>query len=163
MNYKLLRAFLIGFILSIQLNELLAQEGIVATGKEISGTNGTMSYSIGQVCYHSYSGNGKTMAEGVQQPFIIKEVTGVLQNNILDVNLWVFPNPVSNVLNLEVPDVDLNDFNYKIFNTTGILIEQSKINTSHTIINTESMNPSMYLLNIYKDNQIIKTFKIIKQ
>ncbi len=54
-----------------------AQESIVASGGEATGTGGSSSYSIGQVSYTSNQGTGGSVEQGVQQPFEIYAVLGM--------------------------------------------------------------------------------------
>jgi hypothetical protein len=48
---------------------MFSQESLSTSGGEANGTGGTVSYSIGQVFYSTYSGSNGTLSEGVQQPF----------------------------------------------------------------------------------------------
>ncbi|MCK4748161.1 MAG: hypothetical protein KAT15_14025, partial [Bacteroidales bacterium] len=72
-RFKLLAFLLLGFSLA----GLNAQEAIPATGGEANGSGGTVSYTVGQLLYHTQSANSGTVAQGVQQPFEILELTGV--------------------------------------------------------------------------------------
>ena len=45
-----------------------AQQAVLGSGSDASGSAGSLSYSIGQVVYTTNSGSGFTLAQGVQQP-----------------------------------------------------------------------------------------------
>ncbi len=49
----------------------MSQEAVTATGGEASGSNGTVSYTVGQVGYSVKTGGGGSVLEGVQQPYEI--------------------------------------------------------------------------------------------
>lgn len=92
--------------LGFYLTSLQAQKAILTSGGEASGNTGTLSYSIGQVVYQVHTGSNGSVAEGVQQPFEIQEVTGI--ENVFGVNLTIstFPNPVVENLTLSVENLE---------------------------------------------------------
>jgi hypothetical protein len=97
-----------------------AQDGVHASGGDLSGFNGSVSYSVGQAFYTTNSGSGGSAAQGVQQPFEIQVILGVEQLEI-KLNMMAYPNPTTDVLNLSVGDIDRNDhFDVKI--STGELL-----------------------------------------
>ena len=57
--------------LLLGLGGLQAQESPTAAGGEATGSGGTASYSIGQVVYTTNTGTNGSVAQGVQQPFVI--------------------------------------------------------------------------------------------
>ena len=61
-----------------------AQNNTITTGADASNTNGSISYSIGQIDYVS-SGNASTFInQGLQQPYEIVTLSG---NEILDITI----------------------------------------------------------------------------
>ena len=48
-----------------------AQEAVATAGGDASGTNGNVSYTVGQVVYTTNTGTTGSVAQGVQQPFEI--------------------------------------------------------------------------------------------
>ncbi|MEQ9147218.1 MAG: hypothetical protein RLP13_03000 [Cytophagales bacterium] len=63
-----LRLTLLGLSLFLS-GYISAQESVSSSGNTISGSNGSISYSLGQTIYISYSGTSGEINEGVQQPF----------------------------------------------------------------------------------------------
>ena len=49
---------------------LLAQQNSVSAGGDVSGSGGTVSFSVGQIDYLSITGAGGSVAQGVQQPYM---------------------------------------------------------------------------------------------
>jgi gliding motility-associated-like protein len=65
-----------GFILmSLLVNKLYSQQNTIVSGGEATGSGGSLSYSIGQVVYSTYSGSTYTLIQGVQQPTIVPTLT----------------------------------------------------------------------------------------
>ena len=78
-----------------------AQEAIPAAGANASGSNGSVSYTIGQVVYTTEFGPNGSEAKGVQQPYEISIITSVESNNSQNIECVIYPNPASNFLTLK--------------------------------------------------------------
>ena len=140
---------------------LQAQESPTASGGEATGAGGTVSYSVGQVVYTTNTGANGSIAQGVQQPYEISTVTSVNEASI-DLELNVYPNPTTNYLTLKVEEVDLSKLNFQLYDMQGKLIESRAIITNATRVEMLKLPTSTYFLKVTEDNQVIKTFRIIK-
>jgi hypothetical protein len=148
----------VAFLL-LGLGGLHAQESRSATGGEASGTGGTTSYTVGQMFYTTQTGTNESVAQGVQQPFEISTTVGINETTI-NLELSVYPNPTTNVLNLKVENVD--GLIYQLFDKQGKLLENKTVVNTNTTINVENLPSSTYFLKVTKNSQVTKTFKIIK-
>ena len=142
--------------------QLNAQEANVSSGGNTNGTNGNVSYSVGQVVYTTNIGSTGSMAQGEQQPFEIQTVLGVDNFNV-NLQMTVYPNPTVNLLSLEVKDYDTTAMSYQLFDLNGSLILDNKIATNTTTINLEQYPSAIYLLKVIDNNKEVKIFKIIKK
>jgi hypothetical protein len=147
---------LVALICSVGLH---AQESPTATGGKATGTGGTASYSVGQVVYTTATGTNGSVAQGVQQPYEISTTLGINETSI-NLELSVYPNPTTDYLTLKVDDH--SNLNYQVYDLQGKVIENNKVTTSITTISMEALPKAIYFLNVTKNNQIVKTFKIIK-
>ncbi|PCI93603.1 MAG: hypothetical protein COB15_16080 [Flavobacteriales bacterium] len=143
------------------LGGLHAQESPTASGGEATGTGGTASYSLGQVVYTTATGTNGSVAQGVQQPFEISVTTGVNETTI-NLEMSVYPNPTTNYLQLKVDSEKLDNLNFQLIDLQGKVIDNKKLSSTTTSINVESLPKAIYFLNVVKNNQIVKTFKVIK-
>ena len=87
------KSLLIGACLAI--TQIYAQESVVSSGGNSSGSNGNVSYSIGQLFYKTVNGATANLSSGVEQPFEIQIVLGQDNFNInleLLVYLYEFKN-----------------------------------------------------------------------
>jgi hypothetical protein len=148
----------IAFLL-LGLGGLQAQENPTAAGGEAIGTGGTSSYSVGQVVYTTATGTNGSVAQGVEQPYEISVTIGVTETTI-SLELSVYPNPTTDYLTLKVDGFET--LNFQLIDLQGRLIENKKVTANSTTISMEALPEAMYFLNVTKDNQIIKTFKIVK-
>jgi hypothetical protein len=137
------------------------QVSTAAAGGDATGAAGSANYTIGQVVYTTATGTNGSVAQGVQQPYEISITTGVNKTTIhLEMN--VYPNPTTNYLTLKVDEVELSSLNFQLIDLQGKTIENKKITASNTILKMEALPKAIYFLKVTKGNQLIKTFKVIK-
>ena len=156
------KKILIAVIILLTLSQANAQEALATTGGDGSGSNGNVSYSVGQVFYTTNTGTNGSMAQGVQQPYEIQTVLGTENFNI-NLQLAVYPNPTSDWLSLLIKNSVIENLNYQLFDLNGRLILNEKINSEETTINLEKYPSSIYLLKVLENNKEIKSFKVIKK
>jgi hypothetical protein len=140
------------------LGTIKGQESTVVSGNEASGSEGKISYSVGQVFTSSKTGNNGSVQEGAQQTYTIS--TGLNDTN-LEIVLSAYPNPTTDFLTLNIEDTE-DGLNYKLFDIKGKLIESKEINQTETKVNFQKYTPSIYFLKVMDKNKPIKTFKILK-
>lgn len=151
-NKKLL---FIGAILSC--TQINAQQAVVTSGGNASGNNGNISYSMGQVNYTTVG----AVVQGMQQPFEIQTLLGIDNSNI-NLELILYPNPTTSLVNLLVKDYNSEPIQYQLFDFNGRLLVNDKIATTSTTIQMEQYPNAVYLLKVLENNKEVKTFKIMK-
>lgn len=139
-----------------------AQEAVATAGGNTSGTNGNVSYTVGQLFYTTNTGTTGSVAQGVQQPFEIQTVLGAENFNI-NLQLAVYPNPTTNWLQLEVRNTDFANLSYQLFDLNGKMILNEKITAETSSIQMEHLPAAIFLLKVVSNNKEVKTFKIIKK
>jgi hypothetical protein len=142
--------------------QLHAQEAVVTSGNNATGTNGNVSYSVGQIAYTTNTGTTGSVAQGVQQPYEIQTVLGAENFNI-NLQLAVYPNPTTNWLQLEVKNNDLTNLSYQLFDLNGRMIYNQKLTSETSTISMEQLPQAVFLLKVLDHNKEVKTFKIIKK
>ena len=147
--------------LLLGLGGIHAQENAVATGGEATGTGGSSSYTVGQVVYTTNTGTNGSVAQGLQQPYEISTTVGINETTI-QLELSVYPNPTTNYLQLKVESEKLENLNFQLIDLQGKVIENKKVTATTSTINLESLRKATYFLTVTDNNQLIKTFKIIK-
>ncbi len=82
-----------------------------------------------------------------------------LTTNLIEINgenqLKIYPNPTSNVLNIEIPINLLDDYDYMIIDQTGKLIDQGKINSNPSKIDVTTYPAGIYILTLQNSKSII--------
>jgi len=149
-------------IFSLFLTRVASQETILTTGMDATGSEGSMSYSVGQFAYTTETGSTGLLLQGVQQAYEIFTVTGIENANI-DLKVSAFPNPTKDYLTLTTNDIEFSDLNFQLFDTTGKLLQRKKIAGNQTAIDFSNYSVGIYFLKVIKGNTEIKLLKIIKK
>lgn len=155
---KIISAIIFLFIMNLGLT---AQQVNLPAGGEATGSGGTVSYSVGQVFYHTQIETAGSVAEGVQQPYEISIIT----TNISAENgyeLQVYPNPTSHFLTLKTGEVPGIKTNCQVFNGEGKLVMNFELLDLETQIDFSTCKPGTYYLIVREKSLVISTFKIIK-
>lgn len=149
-------------LLGVGLSGVQAQESIVASGVELTGSGGTMSSSIGQVAYTTNSAATGSVVQGVQQPYEISTITDLEEANNINLELSAFPNPTTDFLNLNIENYDNENLSYQLLDFSGKIIESNTLSSSNTRISVENLAMAIYFLKVINNDTEIKTFKIVK-
>ena len=155
------RTFIVATILLSTIG-LFAQSLTTASGGEASGSNGTVSYTVGQTAYQTNQGTGGTVTEGLQQAYEIFTVTGIENTEISLINVSAYPNPVNDNMRLRVAEENVKDFSFQVYDMQGKLLQFKKLDGLETQIDMSNYVPSTYFLKVISGNQQIKEFTIIK-
>lgn len=140
-----------------------SQFSINTSGGDISGEEGSISYSIGQVNYLSYSRDDSYTSEGVQQPLIISIKQIEIKEDIETFTMAAYPNPVTDYFIIEASSYTNSSLRYHLTDLNGNLINEGSIAAPGTTVDVSRLAVAIYLLNITDNTQHIKTFRIIKK
>ncbi|GAF04651.1 T9SS type A sorting domain-containing protein [Saccharicrinis fermentans] len=149
------------FLLFMKLTGMRAQESVNAGCNNISSSDGTISYSIGQFANSIHTGADGELSEGVQHPYEITITTEVKE--FLNIKTKVYPNPTSDILTLQIETNDMENYSYKIFDINGRQLQKSKITDVQTQINMSGLVSATYFITILQNNEKINSFQIIKK
>ena len=161
---------LVCIILATQL--LCAQEVIPVSGGEATGSNGSGSYTVGQVFYTTYLAPDLfftdditrvgSVSQGVQQPFELQTLSNPSLTTV-KLTAATYPNPTKDFIILKISDTALDNLSYTLFDVTGKAISNGGITNRDTQIAMQQLAIGIYILKVNRDNQELKTFKIIKK
>ncbi len=150
------------FTFAISLSTVSAQEGVIATGGNASGSVGSASYSVGQVVYTTNTGANGSVVQGVQQPYEISIVTELEEAKSINLTVTAYPNPASEYLILEVKDFEISNLLFQLYDMNGRLLKNEKITSNQTKIVMNNLVSAHYFVKVIQNNTLIKEFKIIK-
>jgi len=143
---------------------LNAQQSVNTTGGEISNTNGSVSYSIGQVMYNHIEGEVGSLNQGVQQPHVFT-IVGI-EDVREDITLRLYPNPADQFVNVQLTAPTTFDaskpLTARLYDMKGNIISSQSLSGEITTIPLHQLTEAMYILQVWQDQTQIKSFKLIK-
>lgn len=144
----------------------ISQEAVSAGGGTAVGAGGTVSYTIGQLAYTSIEGASGSLYQGIQYPYEISIVTEMPEGKHVILHFETFPNPTSDYLILSIDGELDGEYNYRLFDVAGKLVEDKSITFNQSKIEMKQLVTGVYILKVFASNidglVIVKTFKIIK-
>ncbi len=159
-QYFFIAAVFFGFA---DLQGIKAQNELLTTGGDISGSGGSVAFSIGQTVYTNYEGAGGQTSLGVQQPYVIVTATNE-PGKLFSAN--IYPNPANSSIQLKleknIPAANLENLSYSLYDINGRLVLSDEIINEITSIPIGNLGNALYLLRITRDNSEILSFKIFK-
>lgn len=153
-------ALLVAILLSASFAQ--AQESANASGGDATGSGGTVAYSVGQVVYTTNTGSTGSLAQGVQQAYVILNLG--INETAMNMTLTAFPNPTAENLTLQISDYNNEKLAYQLFDMQGKLVSNGQIVAQQTFINMSSLPTATYFVYVVnQENQKVQSFKIVKQ
>ena len=160
--WQKIKIIIIIVLFSFNIFLLKGQETTATSGGNVTGTGGSVSYTIGQVVFSTVSGTNGSIVQGVQQAYEIAVLTAVVNTEDITLNCIVYPNPTRNTIKLSIESPDIENMSYRLFDIHGLLIQDMKVESEETEISMTNLAPSIYFLRVIKNKKELKTFKIIK-
>ena len=149
------------------MNVVIAQEAVLTSGGDASSTNGSVSYSVGQMVYTTITGTDGSVAQGVQQPYEISVSTAIKNTEDILLEFKAYPNPVKDNLSLYAGKHDINNMYYQLLDIKGKILENKKITSIESTINMSGLPHGTYFLKVTYSSETssdeIKVFKITKK
>lgn len=172
-NLKIIRLLIIiilffsykGISQNVQTNSSNIMGTINASGADAASGFGTVTYSIGQVFYTYIGLSVFNVAQGVQHEDIEDTLSKQKHSVEPKTEIFIFPNPTTDyvIVNMEGYEFKNGIRSYQLYDLQGRLLNQNTINQTETQIDLNNLNSAIYILQIYVDNKVLKTFKIIKK
>ncbi len=134
------------------------QEVISSAGASFENSSGSISFTIGECISSTLTSTDIILTQGFQQSNLV--LIDNLSIGPLGIEIVAYPNPAKEFVILKIDKSQ--DFSFVLCDLTGRIIEKKDVVKSETEINLNYLDPSVYILKILKDNEEVKTFKIIK-
>ena len=157
-----MKKYILGTLFLLAPFLIISQEIISSFGGDSSGSGGSSSYTIGQVFFNTIESDNGSLVQGVQQPFEFQTLSNPALVTVQLIAV-TYPNPTTDYVVLKITDIALENLQYTLFDINGKTIDSQYITTSNTEIIMKNFSVGMYLLKLTKENQPLKTFKIIKK
>lgn len=157
------KTIIAGICLSICCSTILkAQQNTVATGGDIVGSGGSVSYTVGQIDFTYLSGAGGSLNQGVQQPYEITLTNVAEGNGSSGLSCDLYPNPTADFVVLSRKDDLSQSMSYRLLDMDGKVLMQENFIKAETNIPMGKLAAGTYYVRVISSKTEVKSFKIIK-
>ena len=88
--------------------------------------------------------------------------TGIPVANFSNITVGTFPNPVNDILTIQISDISFSTtLELCILSSSGQIIERMDINSEFTRVNLSDIKPGIYFYQIYQEREMIKASKFV--
>ena len=163
LNLLLMKNILPLFFFILCAGIMYAQNAIVPVGGTATGSNGSATYTVGQIAVQHADNGSISILEGVQQPYEIQTV-GVDDYPGITLEAIVYPNPTQNRLNLRISNYEIpaEGLTAQLFDASGRLLQKVTVSELETQFELGSYATATYQLRVLDGNRLLKTFKVVK-
>ncbi len=148
------------FCLTLLIN-INAQEVVSNSGNSFSNDNLNVSWTLGETIINTEQSTDKQLTQGFHQSKLV--ITAVKENIQADFSIIVFPNPTADYLNLTLEKIDANKLQFSLIDSNGKILSNTFPESNQTQIAMHQYPSGSYYLQVREKNNILKSFKIIKQ
>ncbi len=133
-------------------------ELVSSAGESFNNTSYQLDWSIGEGTTATHSAGDYVITQGLHQGSYV--ITSV-EDLALDINISVYPNPTTDLINL-TSFQNLTGLAVIVTNINGKILQQTEVTNEVEQLNFSNYENGIYFLTIKQKNQLIKSFKIIK-
>ncbi|MFT5779912.1 MAG: hypothetical protein ACI837_002871 [Crocinitomicaceae bacterium] len=135
-----------------------SQEVVSTQGDSYTNASGSIDFTIGEVVINTGTDGTNDLTQGFHQTNW--NFLGV-DNHEQNFEATVYPNPMGTELYIQTESFEY--VSYIIYDATGRIVAENKLNALQTGIDVSTFAPSSYSLVLRNENQEkVKTFKLVK-
>jgi hypothetical protein len=153
--------FIVFVFFGLNSSLLSGQQVISSAGASANGVGVQLSWTLGEPVIETFAVASAILTQGFHQTKLT--VTAIDHPLFPELELSIYPNPVSSSLRLQVSGDQLQNLSYRLYNIEGKILISRKLEASPELINMELYNSGTYLLKVFRDeNTPLHTFKVVK-
>lgn len=141
-------------------SQTITQQLISSSGDEFKNNTYQLDWSVGETAKETLAANNQMLTQGFHQGHYI--VTAIEQMSDLQFDINAFPNPTTDFIQLKIQTEKFENIHFTISDLSGKILFAEKQIIVNQKINLSNYLAGVYFLSIYKQNQLLKSFKIIK-
>ena len=149
----------IGIIMTnLAFSQTASPELISSAGDSFNNTSYQLDWSIGECITATHSAGSYVITQGLHQSsYDIATEIDLAQ----DINITVYPNPTSDLISLSGFQT-LSGLHVRITDINGKVLQQAEVTNETEQLNFSNYAAGTYFISVTENNQLIKSFKIIK-
>jgi len=144
----------------LAISQTVSPELISSSGDSFSNATYQLDWSVGECITATHSAGAYVITQGFHQNTYI--ITAV-EDLRVEIEMSVYPNPTSDLISLKVESSKVESMQYTITDLSGKVLQTVKMQSNIEQINFSSYANGTYLITVSENNQLIKSFQIIKK
>ncbi len=149
------------FLTVLTFSQTASPELVSSSGNSFNNTTYQLDWSIGECITASHDAGNYEITQGFHQDrYVIITAIENLHNN--EINISVFPNPTTDLISLKVQCSKRESIKYTLTDISGKVLQTEKVKSDIEQLNFSTYTNGVYFLSVRQENQLVKSFKIIK-
>ncbi len=139
---------------------------VTSSGATMNQSNAKISFTVGEIVVETITDGTNSLGSGVVNSSTTNIVTAIHETDITKIKINVYPNPVSDLVFVDISESKVSAIQVTIFDITGKLISSEKYTAgnNHIGINTQTWQKSNYILNITDmQGELLGSYKVVRQ
>jgi len=150
-------------ISSICISQVVTPEVIISASGEFENGGVQVIWTLGDFQTTTFSKSDLSLTQGfLQSNFTITGILNMTEST--DIKIKVFPNPVRDILNIQVKSNNNSNIQWELINQAGKTIKtgDNSSNLNNSKIDFSSYNNGVYFIRTFKkDGSYMKVFKVV--
>lgn len=152
----------VGLVLTtLTMSQTQNPELVSSGGDSFKNSTYQLDWSVGEGITETLSGGNNILTQGFHQSSY--EITAIYEIPNVEMNVLIYPNPTSDFISLKVESSKVESMQYTITDLSGKVLATEKLHSTLQTLNFTNYSAGTYLISISQNNQLIKSFQIIKK
>lgn len=157
-----LKSLFLLFLIMPLANLVHSQQAVSTSGADISGSGGSVAYTVGQPVYQTYYTISGSESQGVQQPIELFVYPGIYEQKVAESSTLVYPNPVSTSLTIDMSNQTASTHELILYDITGKVLFRVNTKEALYILDMSLFSRSVYILHVYSEGYPSDILRIVK-
>jgi len=159
---KTISGLFVSSLLLLFATQVSAQQVISAGGESFSNSTAKICFTVGETVVGTLIAGDQIITQGFQQSRLT--ILSIEETPGLNFSIQAFPNPVIQQLKLQIEGFDdPESLYYCVYDISGRLLVLQNLTGNVTNVEFEDLEPAIYIICIYKGNEVQKTIKVFKE
>ena len=139
----------------------ISNKVISSAGNDFNQLNGNIGFTLGETVIDTYSSTENQLTQGFHQSYFIVSTVQPLKDEYPF--LSIYPNPTSDLLNIEFKNPNSKGYIVKVYNTDGKELQTTICYNNKLVLSLSQFNITIYMIEIQDiENQDIIIYKVAK-
>jgi hypothetical protein len=150
---------------NIVIGQTISPQVVTTTGATMANGITTINFTVGEITVSTLSDGNNTIGQGFTSSSTHTTITTVVSPDSDLLNVSVYPNPVTEIIFVDVRGESLENFRLVVHSIDGALLLQDNFiaKDNHIGINTQKWAKGTYVLSLLdSENQLLCSYQLIK-